>query len=380
MDIWSVLILFSIGQGVFTLALIALKSREQKRGSIWLFAILLTLLWFQVEFYFIRTVFDTGISLFYGTRLGSWLLLGPLVLFYICSITEDKWSFSVRMGAHLLPFVLFFGILPLIFTELLSYRQVHYGMLTVFNPWPDEVLLPMHYVYGGVFALQFIHLGGYVFIARKRIKAYSDDLKTTHSDIQQNKIRWLSIFNYGFLATLILAAVFLCILLFTPLYRRYFDYVYVLPMSLITYLVAFNLSGVKWKIKEPATELEKYKKSGLSSGELSSLSTKLRVYMEEERPFLNNELRLKDLAEALETPSHHLSQVISQEMNTTFFDLINKYRIEEAKKKIKEKPEFTLIQIGFDSGFNNKTSFVNAFKKFEKRTPSAYWKQVNKTG
>ena len=98
--------------------------------------------------------------------------------------------------------------------------------------------------------------------------------------------------------------------------------------------------------------------------------------MNEKKPYLKNELRLNDLAELLPISPHHLSQFLNEYNKTSFFDFINEYRVQEAKRIIQETPEFTLLQVGYEAGFNNKTSFVNAFKRFAGQTPSIYRKSI----
>ena len=101
----------------------------------------------------------------------------------------------------------------------------------------------------------------------------------------------------------------------------------------------------------------------------------LEEYLIKAKPYLNNELRLQELAEMLNIPSHHLSQVINEHLQTTFFDFINRHRVEEAKSLMKSDMESSLLEIAFKAGFNNKTSFTNAFKKFTKQTPLDYRQQ-----
>ena len=100
--------------------------------------------------------------------------------------------------------------------------------------------------------------------------------------------------------------------------------------------------------------------------------SKLNALVKEEKVYLDSKIRLKDLAEMMSVSTHHLSQFLNQNMKLSFFDFINKHRVNEAKNLIRNHPEMTLLQIAYDAGFNNKTSFVNAFKKFEKQTPSAF--------
>ena len=63
-------------------------------------------------------------------------------------------------------------------------------------------------------------------------------------------------------------------------------------------------------------------------------------------------------------------------MNLNFFDFVNQYRVEEAKKELtKGLDNRTLIALAFDVGFNNKASFNNYFKKYTGMTPTHYLKE-----
>jgi YesN/AraC family two-component response regulator len=101
---------------------------------------------------------------------------------------------------------------------------------------------------------------------------------------------------------------------------------------------------------------------------------KLEEYLVIHKPYLNNELRLEDLAEMIGIPPHHLSQVLNEHLKSTFFDIINRQRVEEAQRLIASENSLTLLEIAFKAGFNNKTSFTNAFKKFTGQTPLAFKK------
>ena len=96
--------------------------------------------------------------------------------------------------------------------------------------------------------------------------------------------------------------------------------------------------------------------------------------MRQKKPWLENDLRLPKLAKIVGTPTHHLSQVINEQFNLNFFDFVNKYRIEEAKKLILDEKtkHFTFLRIAYDVGFNNKTSFNSAFRKHAGMTPTEF--------
>ncbi|MFM9950992.1 MAG: helix-turn-helix domain-containing protein [Saprospiraceae bacterium] len=90
--------------------------------------------------------------------------------------------------------------------------------------------------------------------------------------------------------------------------------------------------------------------------------------------FLENELRLADLATYLDISRHQLSQVINEHYGVNFFELINTYRVEHVKRLLADPnfKHYTVIQIAYEAGFNNKASFNRYFKREIGMTPSAY--------
>lgn len=117
---------------------------------------------------------------------------------------------------------------------------------------------------------------------------------------------------------------------------------------------------------------KKYRKTGLTENHALELKDTLTSYFQKNKPYLNSDLRLNDLAENLNLSRHHTSQIINEHFDASFFDFVNSYRIEEAKKLLSNKNDLTITDIIFSSGFNNRVSFYKAFKKHTGTTPSAY--------
>jgi AraC-like DNA-binding protein len=126
-------------------------------------------------------------------------------------------------------------------------------------------------------------------------------------------------------------------------------------------------------------EKKKYEKSGLNDETARELHERLTRMMVQEKPYLNPELALNDLADHLETHSNYLSQVINELEGVTFYDYINALRVQEFISRVKEpsNQRFTLIALAFDCGFNSKTTFNRNFKKITGQTPSAYLSDMN---
>jgi AraC-like DNA-binding protein len=107
---------------------------------------------------------------------------------------------------------------------------------------------------------------------------------------------------------------------------------------------------------------------------LEELKVVLLHLMENEKPFLDSELTLVKLASMMDISIHQLSYLINTGLDENFYQFVNKYRIEEAKKLIlDEKMSHLNFQgIAFEVGFNSKSAFNSTFKKCTGHTPSEY--------
>ncbi|MBX2872441.1 MAG: helix-turn-helix domain-containing protein [Saprospiraceae bacterium] len=106
--------------------------------------------------------------------------------------------------------------------------------------------------------------------------------------------------------------------------------------------------------------------------EANHLLERLRILMQEEKPFVNPNLKSVDIAQQLDISTHEFSHLINEYLNKTFTDFINEYRVEEAKQLIATQSRYTLEAIGNQSGFNSKSAFYKAFKKFQGTTPGRF--------
>ncbi|PKL40015.1 MAG: hypothetical protein CVV44_07300 [Spirochaetae bacterium HGW-Spirochaetae-1] len=120
---------------------------------------------------------------------------------------------------------------------------------------------------------------------------------------------------------------------------------------------------------------KKYEKSGLKNDDRENYARTLYEYMCEEKPFLDPELRIDDVAAALQVKRHYLSQIISEKYGMNFYSYINGFRVEEAKKLMSRSDEdINLLGIAFETGFNSKSTFNRTFKSLTGMTPSEFRK------
>lgn len=150
------------------------------------------------------------------------------------------------------------------------------------------------------------------------------------------------------------------------------DYFVSLGMAIFIYYIGY--SSLKSTSQLPDSKNSKYTKSSLTENALAYIINKLDKEMESEKLFLNGNLKLQSLANHLEVSSHSLSQAINTGKKQKFNDYLNELRVEEAQRLMNSSRhrDLKLIAIAIDSGFNNKTSFLNAFKKHTGLSPSEY--------
>ncbi|MFH6993135.1 helix-turn-helix domain-containing protein [Flavobacterium sp. FlaQc-48] len=114
----------------------------------------------------------------------------------------------------------------------------------------------------------------------------------------------------------------------------------------------------------------------IDSAEAAILSQKLERIMTEKEWYKNSNLTLPDLAKEINISSHQLSQFLNNNLNKNFTSFVNEFRINEACKIITSNDKLTLESIGYDVGFNSKSTFFAAFKKQTGTTPLNYQNQA----
>lgn len=101
---------------------------------------------------------------------------------------------------------------------------------------------------------------------------------------------------------------------------------------------------------------------------------KLICLFEVDHLHCQSRLSVDDLAKALHVPSRYVSYLIGTYLKTTATSLINKYRVEEVIRKLKEPgaQNQTILSLAFEAGFSSKSAFNQVFKMHTGHSPSQY--------
>lgn len=206
------------------------------------------------------------------------------------------------------------------------------------------------------------------------INSYKKKQLSFNKDIVLSQLLWLKI----------LLAIFLVVLfpwfVFTYNYFYNEDTLY-LPMFLIASIVIYLLGYIgihKIGVLKERKKIKSYLKDQRNLDSIIKPKNEHIAHLEKivfkDQGYLNPNLTLDSLTEALQLSKSHLSRIINTELNMSFSDYVNSLRVSEAKKLLlnPEFSKYTLVAIGLESGFNSKTTFNTVFKKRVGMSPSQF--------
>lgn len=321
-------------------------------------------------------------------QLNISLLLAPLFFIYIRSLTKTHDHRPDLLALHLVPYLLTWFYWLYLFTV-----HTEYELYVLFSETPDEEL-PMLFVLALLLDMLAIpiYVGWSLWILRKHKHAITNAFSYTEGI----DLKWARALAYSAGVLWVGVAVpesFRGDLTWS-LDEGSLQIGYASATLFIFYLGYFGLKQghimtgypqVAPAIIENASDTEpepvaKYLKSGLKEEEAHVHVETLIQYVVTEKPYVQSRLSIQDLAQALDVPVRHLSQVINEHLDQSFYDFINRYRVEEFKTRVADPrhKNYTLLSIAIDCGFNSKSSFNRIFKKFEGCTPTEYMRRSSR--
>jgi AraC-like DNA-binding protein len=229
------------------------------------------------------------------------------------------------------------------------------------------------------------HVIGYATASLMIIYGFRKRLKNVFSSIDKIRLSWLHFVLYGFIGVHIAHLSKLIIPGLSPSMRGVLGLgMHVGSLLFVTVMVfkAMAQPEIFLGLNEPQETKpvkQKYAKTALTEAQINEYKEKLVHHMETEKPYLDPELNIDQLASQMAIPSHHMSQVLNQGLNHNFYFFINKYRIEESKRMLSEKKtQKTVLEVLLDTGFNSKSTFNRIFKQYTGATPTQYMKSAKK--
>ncbi|WP_411360833.1 helix-turn-helix transcriptional regulator [Pseudidiomarina salilacus] len=304
------------------------------------------------------------------------LFLPAFWLYHDATIATDSWRWQPSMLKHfaIVPVVLFLSV-ALALLPAKDFEWMFFSSEPVDTPW----LTTLAMAFAFFLVVWFILSCGYMFSIFRRTLAYHKNIRLIYADESGRKLNWVIITA----ALMILTWVYALIVLTVENRLTHFGFSetgVLILLSLIVWLVAHN--GIKQQLgfdeaKEAnaaITEVIKaqaYERSALRKADLQRIAAKIETAVAQDKIHLESDLSLVKLAKHIAEPPQYISQTLSQHLNSTFFDFINKARIDQARQLL-ATTDHTVLDIAFATGFNSRSAFYKAFKNHLNQTPSEY--------
>ncbi len=382
----QILVLLNFGaalQGIFLTYLIAHNKRRDTK-SIVLGALTLVLSISLLGGVYGLSGYYKNFPHFTNVADPLFLLYGPLLFIYIFVLTHNRlpkhfFLHGIPFLAYLISFIPFYlqsGEEKIKFAEFVFLN----------NEVPFKALLMQ--------LARVVYLGIYIVICLWLVKKYERRINDNFSNIEKISLNKAKITLYFFLIALLVS-----IVSFILGYQLSYSYnISNNIIGLFVGIIIYALAYATWN-KKSVDEAELFnatpqgihrskndfgtheKAKGrsvfvLNDEQLDEYSSRLKNAIEADKVFTENEISLTELSNKISIQPYQLSEVISRVYGESFFDFINRYRIEEIKTRLEDpkSDSYSLLGIAMDCGFNSKSSFNSAFKKFTGVTPSEYRK------
>ncbi len=318
---------------------------------------------------FLGDTFGPGARWLVRSRFPMSLLSSATLYLYVSSMTCPRFTLQRKHLVHLLPFS--FGL------------SWYVGFLIFSNDarmWTFSESLLLERYFRSVVNVPV--LGFYIAASFSRLRAYKLELGANPAAEDRARITWLTFLlrlvsiwlAFGVIDVLSGPNVMVwpyavhCIALFMIAIA-----IFALRQSPVFHSpVAVEVSGapggaILGRLQQP-------KPSPFSDGDLTRYKSELMACMDAKKMYLDPQLRLASIAEVLGLKVHETSELINRSLGLSFYDLVNSYRVEEAKRRLID-PKYghmNVLGIASDCGFNSKSSFNEIFKRATGVTPTAY--------
>ena len=366
-DLLNILILVGAIQGlIFTTVALTFKKFRSK-STFFLALLILAFSLNNIQYFLWETGIITAETFFGYIYFPFASLSMVLYYFYVKSFLFPKNPIKTSQKFLFLPCVLFF--LSTLYYKIGNFN----GTLSDSTEQFFGKLIYVHEIFSVLYSIILLYF------SYKLILKFEKKQDSGKTQIPRVSLNWLKIIS--------LISFFLCIIWVISIYDELkygsenvtFYYILWLGMSITIYVLG-HIGLYRFGILQEQKNIQKFSnftKPIIAVETIFSQNEHIDAFekfIKSEKNYLNTQLSLDTVADKLEINKSYLSRIINSELEISFTDYVNELRIQEAKNYM-ANPEFkdyTLISIGLEAGFNSKSAFNSAFKKFAGMTPSEF--------
>jgi AraC-like DNA-binding protein len=348
----------------------------------------------QAYILFTSMMLYTGFILYtphlYQTRIVVFYLILPVPFLYIRKVIRRK-SISRRDLLLFIPALLtFLDLLPFYFKDEIEKGQFIIDEISDVNNAKN--LKPGMFINIG---LHFVFLmASYLILLVPQIKMLTEVFRIKEEQfwyVSGAWVRWLAVFILCQLMLVLPVTLFFW--MFPPVFWLNWSTIFLGVSASVTALYLLTHPNILYGIKglivdESSVEImdedpmpQEKSHNFLSEEQINAIRNGLDSFILNNKPYLQKGYGLKHLSQDTGIQARLISLYINQYEGISFYDYINKYRIDHIKTLVSKEDirQLTLEAISEMVGFNNRTSFVNAVKKFTGKTPSEYVNEILKS-
>lgn len=341
-------ILFSSGLCLLTAFAEWFKRDFKRPGFLAIICIVLSTIQLRTAWFLDKSILEnTWKSAFLS---GSVFLLGPFVLVTALGMISFAFEKRINFKAHMIP-------VAIILLSELGYYILQSGK------WDLHLLYEpgLNSIEKGFLLTALTHISGYLLYIAYLNKKLEKEYEIKYSNMVK------SILTIPLLGILFI---------FMGMYGGYLSFThagsFLIALTCCFFLVYGNKYPDFFESLKGEIEIKKYERTSLSGLDVDSLKESLTTLMETDRLYQNENLRLADIADELAIHPHQCSRILNESFGKSFHDFINYFRIEEAKKLLKDNPEMSVLDIAYYVGFGSKSSFHKYFLKLTGLTPVSF--------
>jgi len=304
-------------------------------------------------------------------------LFGPLLYFYTRSVVYTNFSFNRRSLAHFLVFVIL-----CVGTEIYYLNQPPVTQQAILRNLYEHHLPAAVSIVSAIIFLQFLF---YAINALRLVAAYKKATGQFFSNPRNIDVSWLYSTIIFFILIIIISALN-SLLAQTALAKYYLFAFNLVILALLVFVVQIMLKALRQPYFFSFASKEEFRVRLYAStntnapaagiGEKETIVHAVSQLMKNDKPYLEPELTLDQLAAKMNVKPRALSEAINVVLRQNFFDFINRYRIEEATRMLTNPKDekITVLEVLYQAGFNSKSSFNTLFKKYTGLTPTEFRK------
>lgn len=361
-DIFALIIFLGTVQGIFLSYFFLSKHNRKVKANVFLGFLLIaaSLLSFDILISYTNFMFQV-IYLVDATEPLN-LVIGPLFYFYIKAKVDESKIRNVYY--HFIPAAFYF-----VYT-LFYHAQ---GLEIKYNAYLDQYHPELNFItahYSFTDPLMLKHFVNELLILS--ILSYLIASIFFIYQSQKQKLTSKKTFNVLWIDIAIMIIILLTIIFVKITFPHDFgDYISIVVITIFIYSMSIKVIRESLFFKKER-ENKKYSKSVLDEETKTKILEKIDQLIDQ-KYYLTTTPSLPEFAKKINTSPNYVSQVINEKLNLTFLELINKFRIEEAKNMLLDRNlNETIEGIAYSVGFNSKSTFNSAFKKLTGNTPSEF--------